>query len=69
MSIANGAQYLRANHAMAGVAQGPDVVAGQRQPEAGPAGAGIVLVLGAEQGCAAADATVGTVFLVVDVLA
>ena len=57
-----------AEHAVAGVAVLADGAVLQRLPEAGPAGTRVILAGGAEQGLAAAAATVGagTVFVPVD---
>ena len=59
VGIAAGAHDLDAYHAMTGIGLGPDVVAGSHAHKAGPAAAGVKLVVGVKQRRATADALVG----------
>src|SRR5690606_1961632 len=67
MSTAVAADHLFPDHPVAVIGGDAYLVPGERQPEAGPAGTGIVLVLRAEEPGAANDTTVGAVLLVVHV--
>jgi len=63
------AHYLIPNHAVTVITNRSHVVTGKGQPEAGPAGPGIVLMFGAEQLFAKAKTRVGTIVFIVDILA
>src|SRR5262245_11493363 len=65
MSIAAGAQDLGADHAVAAVFMGDDILVGYGLEEAGPAGAGVELVTRGEQRQPTADAGIDTMAFVV----
>src|SRR5208337_617491 len=68
MGLALIAHDLHPLHAMAGIGHFADSLAIDRFPETRPAGAGIELGLGIEQRCAAADATIGPVFMAIPIV-
>ncbi len=67
--IAIGADNFLPDHAMAQVTHRTYPVPGEWQPETGPAGPGVELVVGAEKLGATADALVNAIFLVIQILA
>src|SRR5690606_25291670 len=69
VGVAGGAEDLDATHPVAEVLLGPDGVAADRCPEAGPPRPGVVLGVGVEELVAAAGAAVDAVALEVPVLA
>src|SRR5882724_8185573 len=65
MAVAASAQNLRADHAVAAVCMRDNVLLGHKLEEAGPAGAGVELAMGGEQGQPTADTAVDPLALVV----